>query len=569
VAAAVSDDYAASTSTTGRLTAGGSVTGQIETVGDKDWFAVNLTAGQVYTFGLNAAVANGLSDPYLKLYNGSGTYLTYNDDAPTSLNSLLTYTPTSTGNYYLEARAYSSGVGAYTLSASGTAVTDTTDPTVISFSPADEANTVAVGSNVVLTFSEGIQRGTGTINLKTAAGTLVESFDAATSGRLSLSGSTLTLDPTASLANGTGYRVEFGAGTVHDLAMNDYVGTTNYNFTTVAAAVSDDYAASTSTTGRLTAGGSVTGQIETVGDKDWFAVNLTAGQVYTFGLNAAVANGLSDPYLVLYNNTSNQLAYNDDAPDSTNSLLSFTATSTGTYYLEARAYASGVGAYSLSAASTPAPSTGGSGFSITVNYTGDASYQTYFTQAAQRWAEIITGDLPDVNSIRGPIDDLLIDASVGAIDGAGGILGQAQITGVRSGGLPYLGVMKFDVADIADMVSDGTFGSVVLHEMGHLLGLSKTMWQWQGLVSGSNYTGANAVSAYISLASGVQTSVPIETGGGTGTAGSHWSESVFDEELMTGYVESSLPMPLSIITVGALQDLGYQVNYAAADYYFI
>jgi hypothetical protein len=34
---------------------------------------------------------------------------------------------------------------------------------------------------------------------------------------------------------------------------------------------------------------------------------------------------------------------------------------------------------------------------------------------------------------------------------------------------------------------------------------------------------------------------------------------------MTGYAEASPPMPLSIITVGALADLGYLVNYSAAD----
>lgn len=447
--------------------------------------------------------------------------------------------------------------------------TDTTAPTVTSFSPADEASAVAVGSNIVLTFSEAIQRGAGTIYLKTAAGIVVESFDAATSGRLSLLGSTLTLDPTASLANATGYRVEFATGSINDLAGNGYAGITSYNFTTVAAASSDDYAASTNTTGHLTVGGSVSGQIETTNDKDWFAVSLTAGQVYTFRLNAAAANGLTDPYLKLYNGAGTYLTGNDDSPDSANSLLSFTATTPGTYYLEARHFGSGAGAYTLSAESTPAPSTGGSGFSITVNYTGNASYQSYFTQAAQRWAQIITGDLPDVNSYLGLIDDLLINASIVPIDGAGGILGQARHTAIRSSGLPYRGLMTFDETDVASMVSNGTFGSVILHEMGHVLGLSKTLWQLQGLASGFNYTGINAVSAYDSLVSGVQTLVPLESGGGTGTAGSHWSEAVFNEELMTGYIEPSLPMPLSIITVGALQDLGYQVNYAAADLYYL
>ena len=54
--------------------------------------------------------------------------------------------------------------------------------------------------------------------------------------------------------------------------------------------------------------------------------------------------------------------------------------------------------------------------------------------------------------------------------------------------------------------------------------------------------------------------------GGAGTAGVHWSESVFGNELMTGFI-SGTPDPLSILTVGAMQDLGYTVNYSAADPY--
>jgi hypothetical protein len=60
--------------------------------------------------------------------------------------------------------------------------------------------------------------------------------------------------------------------------------------------------------------------------------------------------------------------------------------------------------------------------------------------------------------------------------------------------------------------------------------------------------------------------VPLETGGGAGTAGSHWSESVFGSELMTGFI-SGVPDPLSTVTVGDLKDMGYTVNYSAADAY--
>jgi hypothetical protein len=68
----------------------------------------------------------------------------------------------------------------------------------------------------------------------TATGTLVESFDAASSTRLTYSGSTLTIDPTANLTNNTSYFVTFAAGSVKDLANNNYAGTTAYDFKTVA-----------------------------------------------------------------------------------------------------------------------------------------------------------------------------------------------------------------------------------------------------------------------------------------------------------------------------------------------
>jgi lipopolysaccharide export system protein LptA len=112
---------------------------------------------------------------------------------------------------------------------------DTTVPTVTSFSPSDGATNVAVGSNVVSSFSEAIQRGTGTIFLRSGSstGTIIEQFNAATSDRLSLDGSTLTIDPTANLAGDTQYFVTFDAGTVQDLAGNNFAGTSSYDFRTV------------------------------------------------------------------------------------------------------------------------------------------------------------------------------------------------------------------------------------------------------------------------------------------------------------------------------------------------
>jgi hypothetical protein len=41
---------------------------------------------------------------------------------------------------------------------------------------------------------------------------------------------------------------------------------------------------------------------------------------------------------------------------------------------------------------------------------------------------------------------------------------------------------------------------------------------------------------------------------------------VFGNELMTGFI-SGLPDPLSTVTIGSLQDMGYTVNYSMADSY--
>jgi hypothetical protein len=121
------------------------------------------------------------------------------------------------------------------LGASQAIVIDTSAPKVTAFTPADEAAGVAPGSNIVLTFSEAVTKGTGTIVLKTAAGVVIESYDVATSAKLTLSSdkTMLTLNPSSDLAFSTAYKVELAAGTFKDLAGNSYAGSTSYNFSTV------------------------------------------------------------------------------------------------------------------------------------------------------------------------------------------------------------------------------------------------------------------------------------------------------------------------------------------------
>ena len=110
---------------------------------------------------------------------------------------------------------------------------DITPPLVTTVSPVAGASGVAVGSNIALTFSEAIKLGTGSIAIHSgsASGTVVESYDAATSANLSISGNTLIINPTVDLTPRTHYYTTLDSGSVNDLSDNHFAGTT-IDFTT-------------------------------------------------------------------------------------------------------------------------------------------------------------------------------------------------------------------------------------------------------------------------------------------------------------------------------------------------
>ena len=207
---------------------------------------VALGSNIVLTF--NEAIQRGTGTIYLRSDSATGTVIESFNAANSNRLSIsgtkLTIDPTNNlannTHYYL---TFASGTikdvagnsYAGTSSYDFTTEPDTTAPTVSSFTPRDGATGIAVDNNIVLTFNEAIQRGTGTIYLRSgsATGTVIESFDAASSNRLSISGTTLTIDPSSDLANNTHYYVTFAAATITDLAGNNYAGTNSYDFTTV------------------------------------------------------------------------------------------------------------------------------------------------------------------------------------------------------------------------------------------------------------------------------------------------------------------------------------------------
>jgi hypothetical protein len=219
-------------------------------------------------------------------------------------------------------------------------------------------------------------------------------------------------------------------------------------------------------------------------------------------------------------------------------------------------------------------------FTIEVRFVGGLtkSQKAAFKAAADRWTRIIVGDLPAVRVDGEEIDDLLILAQGTAIDGPSGILGQAGPTHLRprSAGkaafLPAKGIMSFDTADLRKMQQDGTLRDVIAHEMGHVLGIG-TVWEAKSLLRGAGtsnptFTGKAAKAEYRTLrgGKGALKAVPVENSGGDGTADSHWRETVFRNELMSGFIGSA-GNPLSRLTAASLADLGYVVDPEAAEAY--
>ncbi|PIT72998.1 hypothetical protein B9Z42_11950 [Limnohabitans sp. B9-3] len=150
--------------------------------------------------------------------------------------------PVSTGTVHVKMTATDSG----NLSASDIfdiVVTSPENiaPILVGSNPSDNGYVAYanVDQNLTLTFSEVVKKGTGLISLYKSDGTLVESFDAASSSLVTgWNGITLTINPTADLLAGTGYFIKIAPTAIKDLAGNAYAGiadATTLNFTTVNA----------------------------------------------------------------------------------------------------------------------------------------------------------------------------------------------------------------------------------------------------------------------------------------------------------------------------------------------
>jgi len=128
-------------------------------------------------------------------------------------------------------------------------------------------------------------------------------------------------------------------------------------------------------------------------------------------------------------------------------------------------------------------------------------------------------------------------------------------------------------------MSNGQLNDAIFHEMQHVLGFG-TLWSavtpplivnaGTPLSAFTGVAGIRACQQAGGIASDCAPAIPLESGGGAGTADEHWRFSIFGDELMT----ASLPAAggskkLSAMTIASIGDIGYQTNSNVADAYSI
>lgn len=235
----------------------------------------------------------------------------------------------------------------------------------------------------------------------------------------------------------------------------------------------------------------------------------------------------------------------------------------------------------------------GANFTIELRYLSDVEgdMRAAFERAGRRWSSVIRNDLTNARIERGSlpedcggtsngevldIDDLLIFVSVEAIDGPRGVLGAAGPCVLRSDtDAPLIGRMRFDRADLEALQEAELLETVVLHEMGHVLGIG-TLWNRLGLLalpslpdspgSDTHFVGPQAQATFRDL--GVDSFsgsiVPVENLAEPGSSDGHWRETVLGSELMSPRLSDRAVV--STLTIASLADLGfYETDESAAD----
>ncbi len=206
---------------------------------------------------------------------------------------------------------------------------------------------------------------------------------------------------------------------------------------------SDTIKGSISTTEKIRQGlgsGSNNGFINSGRDQDWFRITLRAGEQYQFQAtapNRGEGGMVLNPKLFLRNSEGDRgaahLAYNDNSGGTKDSRILYTATTTGTYYLDVGGVTVSAGAYVVRAREVPGNASTYAKLAVDATRTGDihsASDHDWVAiklKAGQSYTFQQRGSATD--------DGTLADTFLFLRDASGKIVAQDDNSGVGSNSL--------------------------------------------------------------------------------------------------------------------------------------
>jgi hypothetical protein len=144
--------------------------------------------------------------------------------------------------------------------------------------------------------------------------------------------------------------------------------------------------------------------------------------------------------------------------------------------------------------------------------------------------------------------------------------------------LPLLAFIQLDSDDVTRLEQDGDLLDVILHEMGHALGIGTLWGNFDTLLvnpslpsnpgADTHFAGTAAIAAFDAAGGTAYTGgakVPVDNQASVGSSDTHWRELVLQLELMTPQLTPGVANPMSAITTESLADLGYSVDSSGAD----
>jgi Ca2+-binding RTX toxin-like protein/subtilisin-like proprotein convertase family protein len=114
----IDDDYSADTQSSAIVGPGVPLSGELEVAGDRDWARVELESGKVYVLDVLAdgdGAGGTLHDSVLRILDAQGNEVAIDDNSGAGLDSHIQFSPTVSGEYFLDVSGRADAVGTYTL----------------------------------------------------------------------------------------------------------------------------------------------------------------------------------------------------------------------------------------------------------------------------------------------------------------------------------------------------------------------------------------------------------------------------------------------------------------------